>query len=108
MPRIDLYLENLDRHQAEAMVLASDQPIQLELDGETRRLRKTCTADEIMVLVDEVMDAGNKHQLVVDSRTRFAYRSDAAGPVSIQIERRGGGLRCEISRAPGARERVEG
>lgn len=104
MPRIDAYLENLDRHEARSLVLASGQPIQLEAGGENKSLRKSCTSDEILALVQEIMDADARRSFVVENRARFAYRSPTVGPVSVEVERRGGQLRCEICRAPGARE----
>jgi Tfp pilus assembly ATPase PilU len=108
MARIDTYIGNLDRHRARGLVLASGQPIQLDLDGDERKLlRKSCSADEILTLVHELMDAEDRRRFVVDSRARFAYRSGLVGPVTVEVERRGDQVRCEIRRARGTRETVE-
>ena len=104
MPRIDAYLENLERHDARALLLESGRPIRLELGPESRNLRKSCTTEEILALVHEVMDADARRKFVIDGHARFAYRSPAVGPVSVAVERRGEQLRCEVSRAPGPRE----
>ncbi|MBN2360214.1 MAG: hypothetical protein JXR83_12250 [Deltaproteobacteria bacterium] len=108
MARIDTYLGNLERHRAHGLLLASGQPIQLDLDdGERKVLRKSCSADEILTLVHELLDTEQRRQFVVDSRLRFAYRSAQTGPVTVEVERRGDQVRCEITRAPGTREAVE-
>lgn len=105
MPRIDVYLENLDRYQAKTMILACDATIRLETDGQTKHLRKTCDNDEIQILLHEIMDRPTRKQLLVDGEVRCAYRDGPCGPVSLWVQRRqDGGLRCEISRAPGTRE----
>ncbi|MFH1807819.1 MAG: hypothetical protein ABIJ09_03685 [Pseudomonadota bacterium] len=107
MARIDLYLDNLERHGAQALILGTDQPVQLIVDGEVRRLRKSCASDEILTLVHEIMDATVRHQFVVDGNARFAYRHPTAGPVSIEVTRSAAGLRCEIQRSRGRREAFE-
>jgi Tfp pilus assembly ATPase PilU len=106
--RIDTYLDNLERHRAQGLVLGADQSVQLLVDGEVRRLRKTCSTDEILTLVHEVMDAATRRQFVVDGSARFAYRHPTAGPLSIAVERSAAGLRCEVQRVRGRREVVEG
>ena len=108
MARIDTYLGNLERHRARGLVLASGQPIQLDLDGDEQKLlRKTCSEDEILTLVHELTDAEQRRRFVVDSRVRFAYRSAQVGPVTVEVERRGDQVRCEITRARGTRESVD-
>ena len=108
MPRIDVYLENLPRHHAHSMVLVADQPILLQQKNDTQRLRKSCTGDEILTLVHEILDSAQRKQLVVDGELRFAYRSDSAGPVQVKVVRQASGVRCELRRARGRREPVEG
>lgn len=105
MAAIDVYLQNLDRHQAHMMVLASDETIQLEKDGQTKHLRKTCSTDEIQVLLHELMDSATRKRLLLEGEARCAYRDGPCGPVSLKVQRRqDGGLHCEITRAPGSRE----
>lgn len=108
MARIDTYLDNLDRHGAHGLILGTDQPVQLLVEGEVRRLRKTCSSDEILTLVHEIMDAAERRQFVVDASVRFAYRHPTAGPLTIAVERSAAGLRCEVQRVRGRRELVEG
>jgi len=107
MPRIDAYLENLARHGARTLILASGRPVQLGIGDETKSLRKSCTAEEILALVHEIMDADARRGFVVASRARFAYRSLSVGPVTVEVERQGSLLRCEVALAPGAREPLE-
>jgi Tfp pilus assembly ATPase PilU len=108
MARIDTYLGNLDRHRARGLVLTSGQPIQLDLDGENHKLlRKSCSADEILTLVHELMDTEQRRQFVVEAQVRFAYRSQQAGPVTVDVTRHGDQVRCEITRARGTRENVD-
>jgi Tfp pilus assembly ATPase PilU len=108
MARIDTYLGNLERHRARGLVLASGQPIQLDLGDDQRKLlRKSCSEDEILTLVHELMDAEQRRQFVVEAQVRFAYRSPQVGPVTVEVERRGDQVRCEVTRARGTRESVE-
>jgi len=108
MARIDTYLGNLDRHHARGLVLTSGQPIKLELAGdELKLLRKSCSADEILTLVHELMDTEQRRQFVVEAEVRFAYRSPQVGPVTVDVIRHGDQVRCEIRRARGTREAVE-
>ena len=105
MAAIDIYLQNLDRHQARAMILSSDETIQLEQEGQTKHLRKTCSTDEIQVLLHEVMDGATRKELLLNGEARCAYRDGPCGPVSLQVQRRqDGGLRCKIIHAPGKKQ----
>ena len=104
MPRIDTYLDNLERHGAQALRLTAGQPIQLLIGDQRKMLRKTCTDDEILTLVHEIMDPGDRRTFVVQGAVRFAYRSPTAGPVAVEVERSANQITCAIVRAPGTRE----
>lgn len=107
MPRIDVYLENLDRHQARGLLLVSDQPVRLLYDGGERLLRKSCTAEEILTLAQEVMGANDRRRFVVLDQVQFPYRVEALGALSISLERTPTEVRCLVTRSPGSREPID-
>ncbi len=84
MARLDQFIVQLFRYQAEEVVLESNQPASLQLGDETRRGKSVIEHRQLIAMVKEV--ASRETLLTLDQEKRAAFDYSVGGEQSVRID----------------------
>ena len=101
MAQLDRFLAALVSHRASALMLVTDAPAQLDMQGTPRAITKApLTEPQLLALLQELAPGNARIALDAGAAVTFGYKSDD-GAFSVQVAERNGGLRAVV-RAEGA------
>ena len=96
MAQLDRFLSALVSHRASALMLGSDTPAQLDMQGTPRAITKTpFTEPQLLALLQELAPGNARMSLDAGAATDFSYVSDD-GAFDVQVMPRAGGLRAVV------------
>jgi twitching motility protein PilT len=96
MAQLDRFLSALVSHRASALMLGSDTPAQLDMQGTPRAITKTpFTELQLLALLQELAPGNARMSLDAGAATTFSYVSED-GAFDIQVMPRAGGLRAVV------------
>ena len=101
MAQLDRFLAALVSHRASALMLVTDAPAQLDMQGTPRAITKApLTEPQLLALLQELAPGNARIALDAGAAVTFGYKSDD-GAFSVQVAERNGGLRAVV-RAEGS------
>ncbi|MEP7066353.1 MAG: ATPase, T2SS/T4P/T4SS family, partial [Gemmatimonadota bacterium] len=96
MAQLDRFLAALVSHRASALVLGSDVPAQLDMNGTPRAITKTAfTEPQLLALLQEMAPGNARMALDSGAPAAFAYASED-GAFDVQVSARAEGLRAVV------------
>ena len=104
MAQLDRFLSALVSHRASALMLGSDVPAQLDMQGTPRAITKTSfTEPQLLSLLQELAPGNARMALDSGAAATFAYTSED-GTFDVDVTPRAGGLRAVV-RVQGAAQK---
>ncbi len=96
MPQLDRFLAALVSHRASALMLVTDSPAQLDMQGTPRAITKApLTEPQLLTLLQEVAPGNARMALDAGAAVTFGYTSEE-GSFTLQVTERKGGLRAVV------------
>ena len=96
MAQLDRFLAALVSHRASALMLGSDVPAQLDMQGTPRAITKTAFNEaQLLGLLQELAPGNARMALDSGAAATFAYTSED-GAFDVQVTPRAGGLRAVV------------
>ena len=96
MAQLDRFLAALISHRASALMLGTDVPAQLDMQGTPRAITKTAFSElQLLALLQELAPGNARMSLDAGSATTFAYVSED-GSFEFQVTPRAAGLRAVV------------
>ncbi|HEY2897834.1 MAG TPA: type IV pilus twitching motility protein PilT [Gemmatimonadaceae bacterium] len=96
MAQLDRFFAALVSHRASALMLGSDVPAQLDMQGTPRAITKTAFSEpQLLALLQELAPANARMSLDAGAATTFSYLSED-GSFDIQVAPRAAGLRAVV------------
>jgi len=96
MAQLDRFLSALVSHRASALMLGSDVPAQLDMQGTPRAITKTpFTELQLLALLQELAPGNARLSLDAGAATRFSYLCED-GTFDFQVTARAAGLRAVV------------
>ena len=96
MPQLDRFLAALVSHRASALMLVTDAPAQLDMQGTPRAITKAPLSEaQLLTLLQELAPGNARMALDSGAAVTFGYTSDE-GAFTLQVSERKGGLRAVV------------
>jgi twitching motility protein PilT len=96
MPQLDRFLAALVSHHASALMLVTDAPAQLDMQGTPRAITKAPLSElQLLTLLQELAPGNARMALDAGAAVTFGYKSEE-GSFTLQVTERKGGLRAVV------------